>query len=112
MIMWDWNIDADPHFLASVFTCAETADGGWNDSGYCNPEYDDLFNAQATAVDTDQRRAALWEIQQMIYDARPWIMIVYPQAIGAYRSDRFTFHPNLPLALLKWGLFTGFSIVQ
>jgi hypothetical protein len=48
----------------------------------------------------------------MIYDARPWIMIVYPEAIGAYRSDRFTFHPNLTLALLKWGLFNGFSILE
>jgi peptide/nickel transport system substrate-binding protein len=112
MILWDWSIDADPHFLTSVFTCDEMADGGWNDTGYCNPDYDALFRTQATATDDEQRRDALWKIQQMVYDDRPWIILVYPQAISGYRSDRFTFDPNLPNALLKWGLFTGFSIVQ
>jgi peptide/nickel transport system substrate-binding protein len=112
MILWDWNIDADPHFLTSVFTCAERADGGWNDSGYCTPEYDALFQAQATAIDDDTRRDALYQIQQTIYNDRPWIMVVYPEAISAYRSDRFTFHPNLPNALIKWGLFNGFSVVS
>lgn len=112
MILWDWAIDADPHFLVSVFTCAETADGGWNDSGYCRPEYDALFQRQATAVDDDERRDALYQIQQAIYNDRPWILVVYPEAISAYRSDRFTFHPNIPNALIKWGLFNGFSVVQ
>lgn len=112
MILWDWNIDADPHFLVGVFTCAETQDGGWNDTGYCNPDYDALFNAQATSIDVEQRRQVLWEMQQVIYDARPWIMTVYPEALGAYRSDRFSFSPNLTIALLKWALLNEFSIVQ
>jgi peptide/nickel transport system substrate-binding protein len=112
MIYYEWNPDADPGFLTSVFTCAETADGGWNDSGYCNPEYDALYDAQSTAVDPADRKAVLWQIQEMIAKDRPWIMMTYMDALAAYRSDRFTFSPNLPLAGMKWGLFTDFAIVQ
>jgi peptide/nickel transport system substrate-binding protein len=112
MIYFEWSPDADPSFLTSVFTCAETADGGWNDSGYCNPEYDALFDQQATAVDPEARKAALWQIQEMIARDKPWLMIAYLDALSAYRSDRFTFHPNMPLGGQKWMLFSGFSIVQ
>lgn len=112
IIHYEWNPDADPAFRASVFTCAETADYGWNDSGYCNPEYDALYQAQATALTTEDRKDALWQIQEMIARDRPWIMLNYYDGLGAYRSDRFTFHPNFPLAGQKWALFTGFSIVQ
>ena len=109
MIFWEWNPDADPHFLTSVLTCAETADGGWNDSGYCNPTYDALFAKQATALNNQDRQAALWEMQAMIAADRPWVMIAYLNTASAYRSDRFTFSPNLPTAGLKWALFIGFS---
>jgi peptide/nickel transport system substrate-binding protein len=112
MIYFEWNPDADPAFRASVFTCDETADYGWNDSGYCNPEYDALYQAQNTALTVEERKEALWAIQEMIANDRPWIMVNYYDGLGAYRSDRFTFNPNFPLAGQKWALFTGFGIVQ
>jgi peptide/nickel transport system substrate-binding protein len=111
MIYYEWNPDADPGFLTSVFTCAETADGGWNDSGYCNPEYDKLFEAQSTAVDPADRKVVLWQIQEMIAKDRPWIMVNYLDMMAAYRNDRFTFNENMPLGGIKWALFTGFSAV-
>lgn len=112
MIYFEWNPDADPHFITSVFTCAETADYGWNDSGYCNADYDALFDAQAAAVDPTERQEVLWQIQEKIAADRPWVIVAYLDALAAYRSDRFTFHPNLPLAGMKWALFHDFAIVQ
>ncbi len=112
MIYFEWNPDADPHFMTSVFTCAETADGGWNDSGYCNPEYDKLFEAQSTAITSEERKDALWKIQEMIAKDRPLLVVAYQDALAAYRSDRFSFDPNMPLAGTKWALFHNFSIVQ
>lgn len=112
MIYYEWNPDADPHFLTSVFTCAETADGGWNDSGYCNPDYDKLFDQQSTAATHEERKDVLWKIQEMVAKDRPWVMVAYLDALAAYRSDRFTFDPNLPLAGMKWALFHGFSSVK
>jgi peptide/nickel transport system substrate-binding protein len=111
MIYYEWNPDADPAFRASVFTCAETADYGWNDSGYCNPDYDALFDAQSTALTTEERKDALWQLQEMVATDRPWIMVNYYDGLGAYRSDRFTFNHNFPLAGQKWALYTGFSTV-
>ena len=54
--------------------------------------------------------AVLWKIQETIANDRPWIMVNYLDALAAYRSDRFTFDPKLPLSGLKWALFTGFSV--
>ncbi len=111
LVLWEWAPDTDPHFLTSVFTCAETQDGGWNDSGYCNAEYDALFDVQATALDQQARKDAIWTLQQMIYDARAWIMIAYTDSISAYRNDRFSFHPNLAIAGVKWALFNDFTVL-
>jgi peptide/nickel transport system substrate-binding protein len=112
LVFWDWFFDPDAAFAASIFTCAETVDGGWSDSGYCNPEYDTLFEAQSTALDHDARREILWQMQQMIFDDRPYIVVVYPQTISAYRSDRFTFSDDLAILPLKWALFHGFARVE
>ncbi len=112
LIHWEWASDADPHFMTSIFTCAETVDGGWNDSGYCKPEYDALFEAQASALSEEDRKAAIWEMQEMIAEDRPWIMLAYTNAASAYRKDRFTFDSRLPIATLKWALYTGFAKIQ
>lgn len=106
---WEWYVDADPHFLTGVFTCAEMQDGGWNDSGYCNETYDELFNAQATAPDETTRKHAIWQMQEMIAEERPWIIIAYTDAISAYRKDRFTLDPRNAISSLKWALFNGFE---
>ena len=111
LIYWGWFFDPDPGFALSIFTCAETVDGGWSDSGYCNEEYDALYQQQATAVDLDQRREIIWQMQQMLFDDRPYIPVVYMQSISAYRSDRFTFAPNVTVQPLNWALYDGFSVV-
>jgi peptide/nickel transport system substrate-binding protein len=112
LIHWEWYVDADPHFLTTVFTCAETQDGGWNDSGYCSPEYDKLVEEQATAPTQEARKEKLWKIQEIVAKERPWIMLAYMEAISAYRQDRFIFDPRNPIASLKWALFTRFATVS
>lgn len=111
IILWEWAPDTDPAFLTSVFTCAETQDGGWNDSGYCNPDYDQLYAAQSSALDHEARKDAIWQMQQTIYDNRAWIMIAYTDAISAYRSDRFVFDERLPISGVKWALFNCFQVL-
>jgi peptide/nickel transport system substrate-binding protein len=112
LVHWEWDTDADPHFLSSVFTCAETQDGGWNDSGFCSPEYDKLFQEQATALNQDARKEAVWKMQEIIAKERPWLILAYTDSIAAYRKDRFTFDPLNAVATLKWALYTGFSRVN
>lgn len=110
LIYWGWNFDPDPAFAVSIFTCDETVDGGWSDSGYCNPDYDALYEAQSTAVDHEQRREAIWQAQQMIFDDKPYIPVAYYNSISAYRSSGFSFDSNLAAEPIKWALFHGFSM--
>ncbi len=112
LIHWEWDTDADPHFLTSVFTCAEMQDGGWNDSGFCSPEYDKLFEEQATAIDPESRKEIIWKMQEIIAEERPWLILAYTDSISAYRKDRFTFDPLNAIATMKWSLYYGFAQVS
>jgi peptide/nickel transport system substrate-binding protein len=72
LFSWGWIPDPDPDSALSWFTCdSRPPDGssyGNNDSYYCNPEYDKLYDEQ-----------------------RMW----YDPVLSAWRSDRFTgFRPQ------------------
>jgi peptide/nickel transport system substrate-binding protein len=85
----------------SIFTCGQrpgqtggvqwtSSVGDLNDSGYCSEEFDALYRQQATAMDHETRRQLIWQMQEMLFKARPYIMLTYARAVQAYRSDRFT----------------------
>ena len=84
MAMWDWVPPVDPDFMLSVVTCAQL--GGNSDSGYCDPTYDKLYAQQSTLVDAGARQELVWQMQQYIDDARPYIILDYPDVIEAYST--------------------------
>lgn len=110
LIYWGWNLDPDPTFTLSIMTCAETVEGGWSDSGYCNEEYDALFAAQSTTTDPEARRQIIWQMQEIVHEDLPYVITAYVQALNAYRSDRFTFHPDVASQPLRWALYDGFAV--
>ena len=102
---WWWGMDIDPDFAMVIFKCEEREGWGWNPNGYCNPEFEELYKQQARAVDHEERRKIIWKMQEMIYNDRPWIVLLYRVNIAAYRSDRFTgFRPEAKYLLGKWSL--------
>jgi peptide/nickel transport system substrate-binding protein len=102
---WWWGMDIDPDFGMVIFKCEEREGWGWNPNGYCNEEYEELYVQQATAVDHEERREVVWQMQEMIYNDRPWIVLLYRVNIAAYRSDRFTgFRPEAKYLLGKWSI--------
>jgi len=105
MNMWYWGMDIDPDFGMVIFKCSEREGWGWNPNGYCDEHFEELYVAQATETDFEARRDVVWEAQEQIYNDRPWIVLVYPKNISAYRSDRFTgFRPEAKYLLGKWSL--------
>jgi peptide/nickel transport system substrate-binding protein len=90
LILWGWGLDPDPDFAMLIFTCDERAEGGWNDSGYCDEEFESLYTEQAITVDHEARRDLIWQMQEKLFDERPYIMLDYEQWVQAYRSDRAT----------------------
>ncbi len=112
LIYWGWNWDPDPDFALSVFTCAETEDYGWSDSGYCNEAYDALYDQQDSLATEAERQDVVWQMQQMIYDAKPYIPVVYVKEIGAYRNDHLSLPEDFAGRPIKWWLYNGFSLAE
>jgi peptide/nickel transport system substrate-binding protein len=89
IILWGWGSDPDPGFLLSVMTTDEIPTGN-SETGYSNPEYDELYRQQQVELDTDKRKEIIWEMQRIVHEDLPYIIPFYTLAVQAYRTDRFT----------------------
>jgi peptide/nickel transport system substrate-binding protein len=108
MIQWSWGLDRDPDFAMLIFTCDQREEGGWNDSGYCDEEFEQMYLQQGTTVDHEARRQLIWEMQEKLFEERPYVMLDYQKYLQAYRSDRFTgFSPEAGDILWKWAFLQG-----
>jgi peptide/nickel transport system substrate-binding protein len=89
IMLWGWGSDPDPAFLLGVGLCTEI-ESGFNETGYCNPEYDELYDEQAVEQDHDARVELIHEMQQILVDDVPYIIPYYQQNLEAWRTDTFT----------------------
>ena len=99
LVLWSWEPDPDPDFILSVLTTDQFVDGGWSDSGYHNPAYDQLYLDQQKLVDKSQRQQVIWKMQEIAFNDRPYIVLNYEDMLQAYRSDRFTGFIESPLGI-------------
>jgi len=90
LVLWGWGPDPDPDFILSVMTTDQFVQGGWSDSGYHSPQYDQLYLDQQKAVDKTERQKIVWQMQEMVFNDRPYVVLYYEKLLQAYRSDRFT----------------------
>ena len=89
VMMWGWGSDPDPQFLLGVAHCGEISTG-FSETGYCNPEYDELYDRQGVEPDHEARVALIHEMQQILVDEVVYIIPYYEQVIEAHRVDSFT----------------------
>lgn len=85
--VWDWCPDPDPDFMLSVFTTDQCL--GWSDGCYSNPEFDRLYELQQTQLDRADRKATIDEMQLMIAEEVPVMVLNYWSDLSAYRTDKF-----------------------
>ena len=88
LILWSWESDPDPNLLLGAMVSSGITDGS-NESGYANPEYDALFDAQASTLDAATRRALVWRLQEIAWRDAVYVIPFYPLAVQAFRTDRF-----------------------
>jgi peptide/nickel transport system substrate-binding protein len=88
IMLWGWSSDPDPAFLLSVATSAEITTG-FSETGYSNPEYDDLYMQQAVELDPERRRDLVWEMQEILHRDVVYLVPYYQTTVQAYRTDRF-----------------------
>jgi peptide/nickel transport system substrate-binding protein len=80
--MWDWYPLMDPDFMLSVLTCGSWT--VWNDTGYCSKAYDKLYAAQSAASSPAQRQQIVYQMQHMIANAKPYLVLDYANSIEAH----------------------------
>jgi len=101
LFIWSWRGDVDPGFMLSTFTTTQILN--WGDSQYSNPEYDDLYVAQAQALDPARpddpaaRRALTDKMQATLYRDSPYVILWYNVNLQAFRSDRWTGYATVPV---------------
>ena len=101
LFIWSWRGDIDPGFMLSTFTTTEILN--WGDSQYSNPEYDDLFVAQAEALDPARpddpsaRRAVTDKLQAILYRDTPYAILWYNVNLQAFRTDEWTGYETVPI---------------
>ena len=82
LAMWGWDTFIDPTYILDVVTCSQWYNN--SDSGYCNHRYDRLFANQAAAVNPATRLKIVYQMQQMIFNARPYIVLQYLDALEGW----------------------------
>ncbi len=103
LAMWDWYPLIDPDFILSVLTTAQW--GGWSDTGYSNPAYDKLYSDQGLAIDHAKRVQIVYQMQQMQFNDRPYIILNYNDTIDAWSNKWTGFADNESVL----GLFNNLS---
>lgn len=109
LVIWGWGADPDPDFMLSVFTTDQFVTGGWSDSGYHNPDYDQLYLDQQTAFKPEDRQKIVFQMQDMIYNDRPYIVLYNYDRLQAYRTDKFK---NFLDNSASWTIASPLSLMQ
>ncbi len=88
MYIWGWGVEPDPNFQLSTYTTSQC--GVWSDTCYSDPEYDELFKSTQRATTVEERADIVDQMQQILYEDRPEIVLWYDNYLQAYRSDNWT----------------------
>ncbi len=89
IMLWGWVADPDPATLL-IIPATDQIVTGYNETGYSNPRYDELYVQQGTELDHAKRVQMVWEMQKIVHDDVVYIIPFNYEQIQAYRTDRFT----------------------
>lgn len=89
IMLWGWVADPDPATLL-IIPATDQIVTGYNETGFSNVRYDELYVLQGTELDREKRVQMVWEMQKIVHENVVYIIPFYEQQIQAYRTDRFT----------------------
>ena len=101
--MWDWIAGPEPDFQLSVVTKAQWC--SWSDTGWDNPAYDRLYEQQGVTADPAKRKAIIYKMQKMVYDAFVYTQLTNHVALDA-TSTKWTGFKN-PLSAFSKTYYTS-----
>jgi peptide/nickel transport system substrate-binding protein len=100
MFGWSAPVQVDPNQITTLVH-SDPAIGSINISGFSNPEADRLSDAIRVEPDEARRQQLLDELQQLIADDLPFIMLLYGDGLYPYRSTVYD----------QWAFIAGQGIV-
>jgi len=84
-VLRDW------HFRNALNYAVDTPQIGSLDEPYwTNAQYDALNAQQASTIDPQARKTPIWQMQQLMYEQTPWVVLTYPDYLEAYNTTRWT----------------------
>ncbi len=103
---WGWGGDNDsPHFNFDVLVCGSS----WQDSMYCNPEYDTLVAGALKELDFDKRLALLYDAERIALKDAPYLITDHDNVVAVTRNDTWTGYVSQPATT---GAPYGYSWLQ
>jgi len=94
LIVWWWQGDADPQFILSLLTKGQME--WWSDTSWTDPEYEQLFMEQSTAIDPAARTTAVQRMQEIAYQEAPYLIFGYFQFLEACNTARWEGYVKAP----------------
>ena len=87
LFVYNWTGDVDPDFMLSIFLKSQIGD--WSDCAWWSPQYDELYSEQAATIDPAQRKTLIDEMQQIVYEQSPYVILAYPKGLEAENTSRW-----------------------
>jgi len=87
LYVYNWTGDVDPDFMLSIFIKAQI--GNWSDCAWWSPQYDALYSEQAATIDPAQRKTLIDQMQRIVYQQSPYIILAYPKGLEAVNTSRW-----------------------
>jgi peptide/nickel transport system substrate-binding protein len=88
MVAWDYIGYYDAGQTIDYFTTSQF--GLNNDLYWSNGEFDKLAVEQASTVDPQKRAQIIWQMQQIMYQQSPDIVLTYPDFLEAVNTAKWT----------------------
>ena len=104
LAMWDWFPLIDPDFILSVLTHGSVGQLERH-RVHERPGTTSCTRSRAVTINHDDRAAIVHEMQQIAFDARPYIILNYNDTIDAWSNDWTGFEDNESVL----GLFNNLS---
>jgi peptide/nickel transport system substrate-binding protein len=100
LVVAGWGCSPDPDYILSKQTSGRlpVVKGGSSTSAsfFSDERFDGLYARQLAELDPSARAELVRQAQARYYDQVPSIVLCYPEALEAYRSDRFADFPRQP----------------
>lgn len=88
MYMLGWGLTIFPDYLRDFFHSSQAEPGGFNATGYSDPEFDALSDSLLAATDLEEAREIAFRLQEKLAEDVPYVVLFDSPIVEAYRSDR------------------------